>query len=266
MEKVTLLDLKANRNNRSNSSLSDDEFMILINEDIQILDNYLKAYPDRKHFIVTWKTVNDGKIDYTQYLKDKLTSKNYMITHYGSGKTRATNEFISCDSIIFFGDWAMNRGNVETLNTISNSDMSVTDYLLAEYTQAVFRTCARLKDSKPILIAFGYGYSSGDFDVVDLKDRLLVRITTDYEVTIWLNKCLRVAKHNLTKPTFNKVKKFIDHFNIISPIKTNIEIKASELRSILGMNLNVRSISKFRPLIKALKDYFDITLVVKPKN
>ena len=266
VEKVTPLDLKATRNKRSNSNLSDDEFMALINEDIQTLDNYLKAYPDRKHFIVTWKTINDDKIDYIQYLKDKLTSKNYMITHYGSGKTRATNEFISCDSIIFFGDWAMNRGNVETLNIVSNSDMSATDYLLAEYTQAVFRTCARLKDSKPILIAFGYGYSSDDFDIVDLKDRLLVRITTDYEVAIWLNKCLRVAKHNLTKPTFDKVKKFIDHFNIDRPVTDPISVSIAELKEILDTTRTAKGVKQFKPVVLALKDYFNITLNISTIN
>lgn len=258
VKEINLLDLESKRNCKKDTS----SHILDLLDDIKQLDDYLLKYPNIKHFIVTWKTVRDD-IDFVNLIKSNLTATNYSITHYGSGKTRATNEFIDCDSIIFFGDWAMNKSNVDNLNEVSKSQMTTYDLLLAEYVQAVFRTSARLKDpnSEGILIAYTSGLTTSN-TIGDLKDRLLDRVLGSYSGFSFLAKQVRLAKRNLTKPTFSKVSKFLEYHNVteIKDVNEVIEMRLKDLKNLY--NTSKRSVSQFDPLVSALRSYFGITLKI----
>lgn len=248
---------------RNRSTLSVNEHYDRLLEQIAKLDNYLKDKSDRKHLVVTWK---DSKgFDLPKLIKDRCTTNNFYITHYGSGKTRATNEFIDCDSIIFFGDWYINREVVTQLSELTQSDISSSDLVLAEMVQAVFRTRARnLKlEDRSIIIAIDSTMNI-ESNSVDLKDRLISEITTGEDLDIVMyNKRIRFLKSELNKQTFDKLDLFFynyPNYKAVFQQVENFEITLNEInKTIPYAKKRVKSYDKLKEL---LFHFFNINLII----
>lgn len=248
---------------RNRSTLSVNEHYDRLLEQIAKLDNYLKDKSDRKHLVVTWK---DSKgFDLPKLIKDRCTTDNFYITHYGSGKTRATNEFIDCDSIIFFGDWYINREVVTQLSELTQSDISSSDLVLAEMVQAVFRTRARnLKlEDRSIIIAIDSTMNI-ESNSVDLKDRLISEITTGEDLDIVMyNKRIRFLKSELNKQTFDKLDLFFynyPNYKAVFQQVENFEITLNEInKTIPYAKKRVKSYDKLKEL---LFHFFNINLII----
>ena len=146
---------------------------VLLNRLISELEpvvDFIKSRPKNKHFIVTWRsfdlkerialnsylsnssqtTVVDVPSLISKLLKDK-NCNNYEITHYNSGKTRGTNEFQDCDTVVFVGDFRINTESLLQMSKITKCNLDQFDYFSSELVQSVFRTQART--GKPIDIA-----------------------------------------------------------------------------------------------------------------
>ena len=128
-------------------------------EDIKKLEKYIYNSNSKKHLIVTWKDT-DHIDNLASFIKENINKdlrNKCEFIHYNSGKCRATNEYVKCDSIIFFGEWFNNTFHAERLSEVLNTKIESKDLVKAEIVQAIFRTQARIE--KPVSVAFFYNYN-----------------------------------------------------------------------------------------------------------
>lgn len=235
-------------------------------EDIKKLEKYIYNSNSKKHLIVTWK--NTDHIDnLDSFIKENINKdlrNKCEFIHYNSGKCRATNEYVKCDSIIFFGEWFNNTSHTERLSEVLNTKIESKDLVKAEIVQAIFRTQARI--GKPVSIAFFYNYNrelingydsfeEGIYEILELENNHFKNMTLMRRIKNELEK-------NINKNTYKKVISFIKYLNLdkITDNKKTIEISLKELSSIVDYKFPSKRSTK--PLSNALLTYYNIELIL----
>ena len=79
------------------------------------------------------------------------------ITHYQSGKTRATSDFIDCDAVLFLGIFWIPPSAIEEFNRVNRSAITQDTYLMAEVVQAIYRSQIRVE--QPVSVYFSSDYT-----------------------------------------------------------------------------------------------------------
>ena len=234
--------------------------------DIKKLERYISTINSNKHLIVTWKNT-DHIENLTSFIKENISKdlKNKCeVIHYNSGKCRATNEFIDCDSIIFFGEWFNNAFHAERLSEVLNTKIESKDLVKSEIVQAIFRTQARI--GKPISIAFFYNYNEKLLDRYDPFEESINSILniedSDFKRMATMRRILNIMETELNKNTLKKVKNFICKMNILDLQNEIMEIKTSlkELNDIVDHKFKSRR--DVIPLQNALMKYLNIHLTL----
>lgn len=234
--------------------------------DIKKLERYISTINSNKHLIVTWKNTHHIE-NLTSFIKENISKdlKNKCeVIHYNSGKCRATNEFIDCDSIIFFGEWFNNAFHAERLSEVLNTKLESKDLVKPEIVQAIFRTQARI--GKSVSIAFFYNYNKKLLDGYDSFEESINSILniedSDFKRMATMRRILNIMENELNKNTLKKVKKFICKINILDLQNEIIEIKISlkELNDIVDHKFKSRR--DVIPLQNALMKYLNIHLTL----
>ncbi|WP_215770192.1 hypothetical protein [Haemophilus sp. SZY H36] len=234
--------------------------------DIKKLERYISTINSNKHLIVTWKNTHHIE-NLTSFIKENISKdlKNKCeVIHYNSGKCRATNEFIDCDSIIFFGEWFNNAFHAERLSEVLNTKLESKDLVKSEIVQAIFRTQARI--GKSVSIAFFYNYNKKLLDGYDSFEESINSILniedSDFKRMATMRRILNIMETELNKNTLKKVKKFICKINILDLQNEIIEIKISlkELNDIVDHKFKSRR--DVIPLQNALMKYLNIHLTL----
>ena len=235
-------------------------------EDIKKLEKYIYDSNSKKHLIVTWK--NTDHIDnLDSFIKENINKdlrNKCEFIHYNSGKCRATNEYVKCDSIIFFGEWFNNTSHAERLSEVLNTKIESKDLVKAEIVQAIFRTQARI--GKPVSIAFFYNYNrelingydsfeEGIYEILELENN-------HFKNMILIRRIKNELEKNVNKNTYKKVISFIKYLNLdkITDNKKIIEISLKELSSIVDYKFPSKRSTK--PLSNALLTYYNIELIL----
>lgn len=235
-------------------------------EDIKKLEKYIYTSNSKKHLIVTWK--NTDHIDnLDSFIKENINKdlrNKCEFIHYNSGKCRATNEYVKCDSIIFFGEWFNNTSHAERLSEVLNTKIESKDLVKAEIVQAIFRTQARI--GKPVSIAFFYNYNrelingydsfeEGIYEILELENN-------HFKNMILMRRIKNELEKNINKNTYKKVISFIKYLNLdkITDNKKTIEISLKELSSIVDYKFPSKRSTK--PLSNALLTYYNIELIL----
>lgn len=235
-------------------------------EDIKKLEKYISDSNSKKHLIVTWK--NTDHIDnLASFIKENINKdlrNKCEFIHYNSGKCRATNEYIKCDSIIFFGEWFNNTFHAKRLSEVLNTKIESKDLVKAEIVQAIFRTQARI--GKPVSIAFFYNYNRELIDGYDSFEEGIYEIlepeNNHFKNMILMRRIKNELEKNINKNTYKKVISFIKHLNLdkITDNKKTIEISLKELSNIV--NYKFLSKRSTKPLSNALLAYYNIELIL----
>ena len=234
--------------------------------DIKKLERYISTINSNKHLIVTWKNT-DHIENLTSFIKENISKdlKNKCeVIHYNSGKCRATNEFIDCDSIIFFGEWFNNAFHAERLSEVLNTKIESKDLVKSEIVQAIFRTQARI--GKSVYIAFFYNYNEKllhGYDSFEESINSILNIEdNNFKRMAKMRRVLNIMETELNKNTLKKVKFFIDKMNISEIYNKTFKIETSlkELKSAVDYEFKSRRATL--PLRNALMRYFNIDLVL----
>lgn len=235
-------------------------------EDIKKLEKYIYNSNSKKHLIVTWK--NTDHIDnLASFIKENINKdlrNKCEFIHYNSGKCRATNEYVKCDSIIFFGEWFNNTFHAERLSEVLNTKIESKDLVKAEIVQAIFRTQARIE--KPVSVAFFYNYNekllAGYDSFEESINSILNMEDNDFKRMAKMRRILNIMETELNKNTLKKVNNFICKMNILDLNNKIVEIKISlkELNDIIDYKFKSRRDAI--PLQNALIKYFNIDLIL----
>jgi hypothetical protein len=94
------------------------------------------------------------------------------ITHYQSGKTRATSDFIDCDAVLFLGIFWIPPSAIDEFNRVNRSAITHDTYLMAEVVQAIYRSQIRV--GEPVSV-----YFSSDFPPALVEDILAYMDASD---------------------------------------------------------------------------------------
>ena len=267
IEEVRFLDMEISRN-KSKLPLSDH--LKKLEEQVDKLKTYLENNSNRKHLIVTWKESKGFSVP--ELIEKQCKGLNFKVTHYGSGKCRATNEFIDCDSIIFFGDWYVNGDMAEKLSKITKSCITQEDYVLAEMVQAVFRTRARDKSNpnNSILLTLDSRVSrtnneeTGKVDELDLKDRLISELTTGKDLDKMIfTRGMRNAKLEVDSRLYKNLELFVQGYQHLFT-SNKLEVDLLDLRNkVPYKNAKKRD---YDNLLKVVKKYLGIDVIINTKQ
>ena len=188
-------------------------------DDIKKLEKYIYNSNSKKHLIVTWKDT-DHIDNLASFIKENINKdlrNKCEFIHYNSGKCRATNEYVKCDSIIFFGEWFNNTFHAERLSEVLNTKIESKDLVKAEIVQAIFRTQARIE--KPVSVAFFYNYNekllAGYDSFEESINSILNMEDNDFKRMAKMRRILNIMETELNKNTLKKVKNFICKMNIL---------------------------------------------------
>ena len=81
----------------------------------------------------------------------KVLNKDYSTTYWQSGKTRATNEFIHCDTLLALEPLYLPEYVIADINTsLKSNSITAKDVFRAEFVQAIYRTQVRC--GKPVKV------------------------------------------------------------------------------------------------------------------
>lgn len=123
-----------------------------------------------KPLAISWKTLNSqySRLDSTEMqaeetiivneeIKERMLElgyeigKDYFLTFWQSGKTRATNEFIESDALIAVEPLLLPNNVISDINeSLGTSSISSDDVFLAEFVQSIYRT--RIRRGEPVKI------------------------------------------------------------------------------------------------------------------
>lgn len=255
--------LNSKRKTRKTEKIHNSDIL----KDLEKINKYVTESKREKHLIVTWKNTNYIP-DLPSFIKSNLDpkiKKKCDVVYYNSGECRATNEYMTCDSIIFFGEWFNNRHHTERLSEVLKCQISAKDLVVTELIQAIFRTRARL--DQPISIAFFYNFNKSLMEQTDSFEESICNLlepnNQELKNMIIMRRILMIAEEDLNKKTFEKLCLYQKAFNIknISNSKTTISIEFQSLIKELGCTF--RSRRDVIPLKEALLKYFNIELILK---
>lgn len=253
---------------RSRSRLSKAKHYERLLVQIDKLNAYLSDKLDRKHLIVAWKDTMGFNVP--EIIKDKCKQGNYYVTYYGSGKTRGTNEFIDCDSVIFFGDWYVNQEMIKNLRKTTKSKVTSSDFVLAEMVQAIFRTRARNQkiEDNSIIVAIDPRFSeTSDVGFNDLKTKLISTITGSTKSSINFHSRMRLAKTTLNKQSYEKLDSFFNHYSDYKKVfeeERTLVTTLTDLHRIIPYK--VKEARSYDKLKEVLKRVFNINLIIQSNN
>lgn len=151
-----------------------EDFITDIVNEIKVLLTF-----NKKLFIVIWKDLkgevethsiqNDdeeeshiievikSKVNLPEIIGDKLlefdiNENRFSITYWQSGKTRATNEFKDCDSVLLVGNFFLPINEINKYNKATSSKNTKITLFASEIIQAIYRT--RIRDGYPVNVYY----------------------------------------------------------------------------------------------------------------
>jgi hypothetical protein len=157
-----------------------DQLLVWITKIQEVVGELVTQH--RKLLIVTWKDLKGEisllahgdvvPVDHAQqivptelstfpaFLRSKLEAvidlAQVEITHYQSGKTRATSDFIDCDAVLFLGSFWIPPSAIDEYNRVNRSAVTQDTYLMAEVVQAIYRS--RIRVGRPVSVYFSSDY------------------------------------------------------------------------------------------------------------
>lgn len=267
---IGLIDFNTDRYKYSGTAR--DRVVSIDNDLSKIVDSIEEMLKSgKKVFVVTWKTVDlsetitiDGHSVTGYSIIDKLTymlssrvptdlMHNFSGTTYGSGKCRATNEFIDYDTIMFIGKWSIHPTAVRDKQSVTRNSLTSNDIVLSEMIQSVFRTRARV--GKPIDIYFcGNHDDKGTTELVTSVIDEIVENPDDWLIRVM---CLKFAQAKLRSNLFTD---FTALFDKIDWESKSISVSLDEI-FLLCPRAKKRKES-YDALVRSVMDNLGLTLEV----
>lgn len=260
----------------STSTNTSEEFSIANNiKDFidSVVNNAIKSIKlGNKPLIVTWKDLthtskNSSELSNSDF-KIKLKSisnieklllekgytkdKDYYLTHWYSGETRATNRFKDANEIWLYQTCFLPQSELSKLRKVfDNETLTIQDLFVAEIVQAIYRTSVRCGGY--VKVYFNQPLISS---IIKVKDYLGLDNQVFNGLSMDLLDSLKIRK-NLKED----IKKLADFFGDVSSLKnSNLEIDLDTIFSICPRY--ARKKQAYSSLITSLKDNLNCILTI----
>ena len=176
----------------------------------------------------------------------KVLNKDYSVTYWQSGKTRATNEFIHCDTLLALEPLYLPDSVILDINSSLKSDsITAKDVFKAEFVQAIYRT--QIRCDKPVKV-----YVSEELldDCIAVQEYLGCSLG-DSEELLDPKFFYMYYKPFLRKNHFEDLAKLAE----LGFLKSMTKLEFSSLQELFNIGLRSnRKLQDYRKLFESLKE------------